>query len=86
MLVVNPIQCIARISSKLEITEKTKRCTVNVLQEAQKRKELSGKDPTGLASAALYLSCVENGISVTQRDIAEASNVTQVTIEIDTKD
>ncbi len=34
----------------------------------------------GLAAAALYLSCVENGESLTQRDIAEAANVTEVTI------
>ena len=34
----------------------------------------------GLAASALYLSCVKNGVSVTQRDIAEAAGVTEVTI------
>jgi len=34
----------------------------------------------GLAAAALYLSCVKNGESLTQRDIADAANVTEVTI------
>ena len=34
----------------------------------------------GLAAAALYLSCVKNGEDKTQRDIAEAANVTEVTI------
>jgi len=33
-----------------------------------------------LAAAALYLSCVKNGEDKTQRDIAEAANVTEVTI------
>ncbi len=80
MPVVDSIQCIARISSKLKITEKTKRYAVKVLQEAQERKESAGKDPMGLAASALYLSCVKNGISVTQRDIAEAAGVTEVTI------
>ena len=80
MPVVDSIQCIARISSKLEITEKTKRYAVKVLQEAQERKESAGKDPMGLAASALYLACVKNGISVTQRDIAEAAGVTEVTI------
>ena len=80
MPVVDSIQCIARISSKLDITEKTKRYAIKVLQEAQERKESAGKDPMGLAASALYLSCVKNGVSVTQRDIAEAAGVTEVTI------
>ncbi|MDH5569140.1 MAG: transcription initiation factor IIB, partial [Nitrosopumilus sp.] len=80
MPVVNPIQCISRISSKLEISEKTKRYAVKVLKDAQERKESAGKDPMGLAAAALYLSCVKNGEDRTQKDIAEASNVTEVTI------
>ncbi|MCH7647175.1 MAG: transcription initiation factor IIB [Thaumarchaeota archaeon] len=78
--VVDPIQCVARIASKLGITEKTKRDAAKVLKVAQEHKESAGKDPMGLAAAALYLSCVKNGENMTQRDIAEASNVTEVTI------
>ena len=80
MPVVDSVQCIARISSKLKITEKTKRYAIKVLQDAQDRKESAGKDPMGLAATALYLSCVQNGVSVTQRDLAEAAGVTEVTI------
>jgi len=80
MPVVDSIQCIARISSKLKVTEKTKRYAAKVLKEVQKRQESSGKDPMGLAAAALYFSCVINGVSITQRDLAEAANVTEVTI------
>ncbi len=80
MPVVDSIQCIARISSKLKVTEKTKRYAAKILKEAQDRQESSGKDPMGLAAAALYLSCVKNGVSITQRDLAEAANVTEVTI------
>jgi len=80
MPVVDSIQCIARISSKLKITEKTKRYAIKVLQDAQDRKESAGKDPMGLAATALYLACVQNGVSITQRDLAEAAGVTEVTI------
>ena len=80
MPVVDPIHCVARISSRLEITEKTKRYAVKVLKTSQEHEESAGKDPMGLAAAALYLSCVKNGEEMTQRDIAEASNVTEVTI------
>ena len=78
--VVDSIQLIARISSKLEIPEKIKRYAVKVLQDAQERKESAGKDPMGLAATALYLSCVKNEVSITQRDLAEAAGVTEVTI------
>jgi transcription initiation factor TFIIB len=80
MPVVDSVQCIARISSKLKISEKTKRYAIKVLKEAQERKESAGKDPMGLAATALYLSCVKNGVSITQRDLAEAAGVTEVTI------
>jgi len=80
MPVVDSVQCIARISSKLKISEKTKRYAIKVLKDAQDRKESAGKDPMGLAATALYLSCVQNGVSITQRDLAEAAGVTEVTI------
>ena len=80
MPVVDPTQCIAKIASKLGIAEKTKRNASKVLKIAKEHEESSGKDPMGLAAAALYLSCVKNGENITQRDIAEAANVTEVTI------
>ena len=80
MPVVDPIHCVARISSRLEITEKTKRYAVKVLKTSQEHEESAGKDPMGLAAAALYLACVKNGEDITQRDIAEAASVTEVTI------
>lgn len=80
MPVVDPIHCVARISSLLEITEKTKRYAAKVLKISQEHEESAGKDPMGLAAAALYLACVKNGEEMTQHDIAEASNVTAVTI------
>ncbi|MFB5605608.1 MAG: transcription initiation factor IIB family protein [Nitrosarchaeum sp.] len=80
MPVVDPIQCVARIASRLGISEKTKRYATKVLKIAQEHEESAGKDPMGLAAAALYLSCVKNGENMTQRDIAEAASVTEVTI------
>jgi transcription initiation factor TFIIB len=80
IIVVDPVHCVARIASNLEITEKTKRYAVKIIKDAQERKESSGKEPMGFAASALYLSCVENKVPVTQRDMAEAANVTEVTI------
>ena len=80
MPVTDSIQCVARIASKIGIAEKTKRFAIKVLKSAKEKEVSAGKDPMGLAAAALYLSCVKNGEDKTQRDIAESANVTEVTI------
>ncbi len=80
MPVVNPINCISRIASKAGLSEKTKRKATKILQTAEELKISAGKDPMGLAAAALYVACVTLGENKTQRDVAEAAGVTEVTI------
>jgi len=80
MPVVDPIKCISRIASKADLSEKTKREATKILHSAEEMKISAGKDPMGLAAAALYVACVNNGESKTQRDVAEAAGVTEVTI------
>ena len=58
MPVTDSVQCVARIASKIGIAEKTKRYAIKVLKIAQDNEASAGKDPMGLAAAALYLSCV----------------------------
>jgi transcription initiation factor TFIIB len=79
MPVVDPIKCVSRIASKAELSEKTKREAARILRTAEENKISAGKDPMGLAAAALYVACVSNGENKTQRDVAEAAGVTEVT-------
>ena len=80
MPVVDPVQCISRIASKAKLSEKTKRKARQILKTAEELKISAGKDPMGLAAAALYVACVTLGENKTQRDVAEAAGVTEVTI------
>jgi len=80
MPVVDSVQNVARIASKIGLSEKTKRYAIEILRKAEENKTSSGKNPMGLAAAALYLSCVKNGENKSQRDLAEAANITEVTI------
>ena len=80
MPVVDSVFCISRIASSLDIPEKTRRHAINIIRETQEQHQTAGKDPMGLAAAALYMACVENLVSCTQKEIALASNVTEVTI------
>ena len=80
MPVVDPVRCVARIAGKAGLSEKTKRQGLEILKKARELKISAGKDPMGLAAAALYIACVLNGESMTQKDVAEAAAVTEVTI------
>ena len=80
MPIVDPTKCISRIASNANLSEKIKRKATQILQVADEKKILAGKDPMGLAAAALYIACVMYGKSKTQRDVAEAAGVTEVTI------
>ena len=71
MPVVNSVKCISRISSIAELSEKTKRKAMEILDQATKIELSAGKDPMGLAAAALYLSCVINGEDKTQKKILQ---------------
>ena len=80
MPVVDSVQNVARIASKVGLSEKTKRYAIKILRKAEENKTSAGKNPMGLAATALYLSCVKNGENKTQLDLAGAANITEVTI------
>jgi transcription initiation factor TFIIB len=41
---------------------------------------VAGKDPMGIAAAALYLACISNDEAKSQKEISVAAGVTEVTI------
>ena len=80
MPVADSVTCVAKIASNAEVSEKTKRCAVKILKYAEKQNALAGKHPMGVAASALYLAGIDVGENRTQKDIAEAAEVTEVTI------
>jgi transcription initiation factor TFIIB len=80
MPVADPTKGIARIASMANLSEKTKRKAMDILNKAKIIGMVAGKDPMGLAAAALYLACVSNGEIRSQKDISVAAGVTEVTI------
>jgi transcription initiation factor TFIIB len=56
---INPMNCLVSIANKLNVSEKTKRQAISIMNEVARNEILSaGKDPMGLAAAVLYLSCI----------------------------
>ena len=80
MPVLDPVKCISKIASKTGIPEKTSREALKILNRAKGAGLSAGKDPMGLAGSALYIACVIDERAITQKDIAKASGVTEVTI------
>jgi transcription initiation factor TFIIB len=83
---IDPMKCIVKVANKVRLSEKSKRMAINTMAALTKKEISAGKLPMGLAATVLYVSCIRNGESVTQRDIAEASGVTEVTIRNRLKD
>lgn len=86
MPLVDPMKCVAKIANKAKLSEKTKRMAMRTMSELTRKEISAGKGPMGLAATVLYLSCLRNGEHVTQKDIAEAAGVTEVTIRNRVKD
>jgi len=80
MPVADPVKGVSRIASIAELSEKSKRKAVEILEQAKKIGMVAGKDPMGIAAAALYLACISTGEIKSQKDISIASGVTEVTI------
>jgi transcription initiation factor TFIIB len=79
--VFDPMKCIVKVANAAQICERTKRHAFKMINELLRRKTLiSGKDPMGLAASILYIACKETGEVKTQKNMANAAGVTEVTI------
>ena len=76
----NPADYIARFASSLKLSAETQSNSIEILGQAQKAELTSGRGPTGIAAAALYVSALLHGEKRTQREVADVAGVTEVTI------
>ena len=77
---IDPMKCIIKISNNLDLSEKTKRKAMHIMDKVIRSRISAGKNPMGLASSILYLSCLFNGDHRNQTIFAQAAGVTEVTI------
>jgi transcription initiation factor TFIIB len=83
---IDPMKCIMKIANRAKLSEKTQRVAMSTMNDTINKEISAGKDPMGLAAAVLYLSCLTVGEATTQREIAVAAGVTEVTIRNRFKD
>ena len=80
MPIDDPMKFIPSIANKLKIRRDTEQLAVQILMKAKHKNGLSGKDPRGLAAAALYMACMKNDDKRIQKDVADAAGTTEVTL------
>ncbi|MDK2849689.1 MAG: transcription initiation factor [Candidatus Woesearchaeota archaeon] len=76
----NPRDYLSRFASALKLSPETQTKALELLAKAQDKELTSGRGPTGIAAAALYVAALLNGEKRTQREVADVAGVTEVTI------
>ena len=80
LLPTSPIDYVPRFCSGLTLKGEVQSRAVEILRQAGERELTSGRGPTGVAAAAIYISSILGGERRTQREVAEVAGVTEVTI------
>lgn len=78
--IADPLTYLTKIGDKADIPGYIQAQAVKIIKEAKEKHISAGKDPMGLDAAALYIACRQAGDKKTQKDIAEAADVTEVTV------
>jgi transcription initiation factor TFIIB len=76
----SPNDYIPRFGSELGLSGEAQSKAIELLKEATEKGLTSGRGPTGVAAAAIYIASVLTGERRTQRDVADVARVTEVTV------
>ncbi|MFB6125054.1 MAG: transcription initiation factor IIB family protein [Halanaeroarchaeum sp.] len=76
----DPASYVPRFTSELDLNEEVERRARELLSAAQDNGVTSGKSPVGLAAAAIYAASLLTNQKVTQSEVSDVTNVSEVTI------
>jgi transcription initiation factor TFIIB len=76
----DPKSYVPRFASDLEVSEEVERRARQLLDGASDAGITSGKSPVGLAAAAVYAAALLCNEKVTQNDVSEVADISEVTI------
>jgi transcription initiation factor TFIIB len=69
-----------RIASILGLSGATVKTAIEIIQKAREKGITAGRDPAGVAAAAVYIAALLNDERRTQKEVAMAAGVTEVTV------
>ncbi|MFC4245452.1 transcription initiation factor IIB family protein [Natribaculum luteum] len=76
----DPEHYVPRFVSGLDLSDETERMARELLDSARSEGVHSGKSPVGLAAAAVYAAALLTNEKVTQNEVSEVANISEVTI------
>ncbi|MFB6118430.1 transcription initiation factor IIB family protein [Halosegnis sp.] len=76
----DPESYVPRFASDLDLSDEAERRARQLLKSAKEQGIHSGKSPVGLAAAAVYAASLLTNEKVTQSDVSEVANISEVTI------
>ena len=80
LMPTSPQDYIPRFCSELKLSSDVQMKTLEILKDATDKELTSGRGPTGIAAASLYLATILCCERRTQREVSEIAGVTEVTI------
>ncbi|MGD8506859.1 MAG: TFIIB-type zinc ribbon-containing protein [Candidatus Bathyarchaeota archaeon] len=86
MPIDSPTDYVTKIAEKSGASTDIEGLALEIVRDAIDKRVALGKDPSGLAAAALYIASKLKKEKITQSHVAEAANVTEVTIRNRTKE
>ncbi|MEX2719510.1 MAG: transcription initiation factor IIB family protein [Candidatus Sigynarchaeum springense] len=77
---LSAVALLPRFSSMLNLKQDTLNLAERMLVALEKRNNTTGKDPKGMIAAVIYIACKIKGEETSQKRVAAACSVTEVTI------
>ncbi|MFC6836050.1 transcription initiation factor IIB [Halomarina ordinaria] len=76
----DPESYVPRFASELDLSDETERRARELLSNAKEQGIHSGKSPVGLAAAAIYAAALLSNEKVTQSQVSDVADISEVTI------
>ena len=76
----DPLEYLPRFASELDVPDETERRSRDLLEQGKKQNVHSGKSPVGLAAAAIYAAAQLTNVDLTQSEVSDATDMSEVTI------
>jgi transcription initiation factor TFIIB len=76
----DPAQYVPKFATALKLGPDVQGEAVKLIKKALRKGLISGRGPTGVAAAALYIASAMHGEKKTQKEVADVAGVTEVTI------
>ncbi len=80
LMPTRPQDYISRFCSELKLSGEVQARAIDILKEATEKELTSGRGPTGVAAASIYIASILCNERRTQREVADIAGVTEVTI------